>query len=622
MCGIAGLIDYSGRFDLPSTVTAMVNAIRHRGPDGSGHFHHENCTLGHARLSIIDLEGGRQPMSTPDGKVHLTYNGEIYNYRELRRELEQKGYRFHTASDTEVILYAYEAWGRFCVERFEGMFAFAVLDLRKREILLARDHFGIKPLLYRRQRGNFAFASEFQALQKLPDWDGEIDLVAIDLYLRSQFIPAPRTAWRNVFKLPAGHRMVVGLDEPRCCIERYFTPDFTRKRQRSPAALLEEIDHCLRDSVRRHLVADVPFGAFLSGGVDSSLVVGYMAELLGQPVRTFSIGFDAPEACELQYARQVAARYRTDHHEQVLTLEAFDILPDLVRHYGEPYGDQSAVATWAVCRLARQHVPMVLSGDGGDEFFAGYGTYGNWLDSSSPRQAQKTLQMVTRAVRSAGNRLLSRPAFPVPVQGSRLQHWFPLVGRFHNHEMRSDLWRAELRFVADQPYDVYDRSMAAATALSTVNQAQFLDLETFLPEDILTKVDVASMAMGLEVRPPILDRRVFALAASLPEALLYRGCSADYSGKFPLKQLAAGRLGHAFAHRPKQGFALPLERWLRGTPERTAACESLLLSESSPLHAWFCPDAVRRVIRSGTAENLWLLLVLNQWKLHSRKSAI
>jgi asparagine synthase (glutamine-hydrolysing) len=499
------------------------------------------------------------------------------------------------------------------VERFEGMFAFAILDLRKREILLARDHFGIKPLIYRRQPGSFAFASEFQALQQLPDWSGEIDLVSIDQYLRSQYIPAPRTAWRNVFKLPAGHRMVVGIDEPRCSIERYFTPDFTRKRRRSQAALLEELDHCLRDSVRRHLVADVPFGAFLSGGIDSSLVVGYMSELLGRPVRTFSIGFDAPEACELKYARQVAEKYQTEHHEQVLNLEAFDVLPEIVRHYGEPYGDQSAVATWAVCRLAREHVPMVLSGDGGDEFFAGYGTYGNWLRSATTPPYRAPVQFLKGAVRSARNRLLRRQTLPVQKATHRLeQHWFPLVGRFHDHQLRSRLWRAELRFVADQPYDAYDRAISAADGLSTVNQAQYLDIETFLPEDILTKVDVASMSVGLEVRPPILDRRVFNLAASVPEEMLY-GRSGDYSGKLPLKQLAAARLGDTFANRPKQGFSLPLERWLRGTPDRFAHCESLLLDGSSRLSDWFCPTAIRNVISSGTAENLWLLLVLHQW---------
>ncbi|MEY3227710.1 MAG: hypothetical protein RLZZ536_2329, partial [Planctomycetota bacterium] len=292
MCGIAGIVDYSRASNVQEIARQMSRAIAHRGPDGDGLLHREHAAIAHRRLSIIDLEGGRQPMSTVDGQLHLTYNGEIYNFKELRRELEKRGCVFRTGSDTEVVLCAYQEWGRACVERFEGMFAFSVLDVRRREIVLARDHFGIKPLLYRSIPGSFAFASEFQAFRALPDWTGEIDLTAVDIYLRYQYIPAPQTVWRNVFKLPAGHLLVAGLDEPRVAIERYWRPDFARKKHRRPAELLDELDFSLRDSVKRHLVSDVPFGAFLSGGIDSSLVVGYMAELLGKPVQTFSIGFD------------------------------------------------------------------------------------------------------------------------------------------------------------------------------------------------------------------------------------------------------------------------------------------------------------------------------------------
>lgn len=615
MCGIAGFVSYDGLINCSSTRTVLTAALAHRGPDGSGHVGGANAVLCHTRLSIIDPVGGHQPMSTDDQQLHLTYNGEIYNYRELRQELQRLGCLFLTNSDTEVLLHAYRQWGRHCVHRLEGMFAFAVLDLRKRELLLARDHFGIKPLLYRVAPESLAFASELQALRSMPDWSGEIDFRAIDLFLRYQYIPAPLTAFRNVFKLPAGHCMVVSLDQPGTVLERYWRPDFSRKRRRSESQLQQETDECLRDSVRRHLVADVPFGAFLSGGIDSSLVVSYMAELLDQPVRTFSIGFDDQQFSELDFARQVAKKYRTDHHEQMLDVDAFSVLPELVRHYGEPYGDQSAIATWAVCRLARQHVPMVLSGDGGDEFFAGYGTYGNWQDSGvATRNVSLSGRFahVARKVRHLGRRKSGVHRY----QPDPLVNWYALVGRFNQPLLRSSLWRPELRFVSDLPDDAFQRAFAETTGWSRINQAQFLDLQTFLPEDILTKVDIASMAVGLEVRPPILDRRVFELAASIPEEQLHAQRD-GYCGKLPLKKLAAARFGNDFAFRRKQGFEIPLERWLRGTPERKAQVLQRLTDPDVGLGAWFCNTAVRNVVEHGTPYNLWLLCILQEWRLQN-----
>jgi len=618
MCGIAGIIDYSGQRAIEQTASLMSGAIAHRGPDGAGLLCKDNVAIAHRRLSIIDLEGGRQPMSTPDGQLHITYNGEIYNYKELRRDLEKRGCQFRTSSDTEVVLYACQEYGRACVERFEGMFAFAILDLRKREILLARDHFGIKPLLYRVVPGSFAFASEFQAFKSLPDWNGEIDLSAVDLFLRYQYIPAPQTVWRNVFKLPAGHRMVVALDEPRLSIERYWKPDFTRKIRRRPAELLDELDFCLRDSVKRHLVSDVPFGAFLSGGIDSSLVVGYMAELLDRPVRTFSIGFDDSQFSEVHFAREVAKKYRTEHHEQMLNVDAFSALPEIVRHYGEPYGDQSAIATWALCRLARTHVPMALSGDGGDELFAGYGTYGAWLSRCRPATASRPMQQVKELARGVRNAVLRRPAKRSATRSPELTDWFPLTGRFHDTQLRSQLWRPELRFVSDLPGTKFQDAYIESAGLSTINQAQWLDLQTFLPEDILTKVDIASMSVGLEVRPPILDRRVFELAGSIPESHLYSQ-DGNYCGKLPLKQLAAARFGHEFAFRRKQGFEIPLERWLRSSENKRRELEQLLLDQQSGLVDWFCPEQLRQQIAGGSPYNLWLLCVLREWRQQNNR---
>lgn len=612
MCGICGFVYYTNGAFPSLYIRSLVDAIKHRGPDGSGVYCWGNACIAHTRLSIIDPAGGRQPMSTDNDQLHLTYNGELYNFWELREELKRLGYHFRTNSDTEVVLCAYQEWGRHCVNRFEGMFAFAILDLRRREILLARDHFGIKPLLYRRLAGSLAFASEIQAFRSLPDWTEEIDLRAVDLFLRYQYIPAPLTAYRNVFKLPAGHRMVVKLDEPEIVLERYWAPDFSRKQRRSDSELLHELDACLRDSVKRHLVSDVPFGAFLSGGIDSSLVVGYMSDLLEQPVRTFSIGFDDGAYSELEYARTVAAACRTEHHEEILNADAFSVLPEIVRHYGEPFGDQSAVATWAVCRLARGHVPMVLSGDGGDELFAGYGTYHGWLTSSTASTPGSMLSRGGRVARGLRGLIRKETAWH-RLADDPVRSWFPLVGRFHQHGLRTSLWRPELRFVSDLPDEAFRAASERASGYSRINQAQFMDLQTFLPEDILTKVDIASMSVGLEVRPPMIDRRVFELAASIPEAQLY-SLSEDYCGKLPLKNLVARRLGHAFAFRKKQGFEIPLESWLRGTAERKQHLLDSLTNSQSGLADWFCTDALRELVQHGSAYNLWLLCILREWR--------
>lgn len=612
MCGIAGVIDYSGMLDVSSVVSRMTAAIEHRGPNGHGKIIQQNVGLGHRRLSIIDLEGGRQPMSTPDGQVHLTYNGEVYNFRELRRELEGKGFRFRTSSDTEVVLYAYEAWGKRCVEHFEGMFAFAIADFRKQEVFLARDHFGIKPLLYRNTSESFAFASEFSALKQLPDWSGEIDLFAIDLYLRYQYIPAPHTAFRKVFKLPAGHRMTVRMGEPHQKIERYWAPDFSRKRRFSEANLIEELDQALRDSVERHLVADVPFGAFLSGGVDSSLVVGYMAELLGRPVKTFSIGFDDDSVNELDYARKVAKQYGTEHHEEIVRFDAIESLPELVKHFGEPFGDQSGIPTWAVARLARQHVPMVISGDGGDELFAGYSTYRHWKTIVDQRRISPPVRFWKRHLRTMAQRW-------APARYNKLENpedspelWISCTGRF-TRVQREALWRPEYRFLSDLPDAAIEAALTSGNVANGVNRVQQCDLDTWLPENILCKVDVASMRFGLEVRPPLLDRSVFELAASIPTSLLTMSAGRISSGKVPLKNLLAKKMGEEFAFREKRGFSLPLESWLRTEQANHNRIKDNLLGGTSCIGNWFTRAAIDTTIDSGTPENIWLLMVLEEW---------
>ena len=610
MCGIAGLIDYRAEMPLETTISRMVRSIRHRGPDGQGEYVRDNIAIGHARLSIIDHEGGRQPMSTPDGQVQLTYNGEIYNFLVLQHELEGKGYQFRTSSDTEVVLYAYEAWGKKCVEHLEGMFAFAVADFRKRELFLARDPFGIKPLLYRADDRSFAFASEFQALQQLPDWTGEIDLYAIDLYLRYQYIPAPNTAFRKVSKLPAGHRMTVRMGEPFQKTERYWDPSFSSKRKWNDADLVEELDIALRDSVKRHLVSDVEFGALLSGGVDSSLVVGYMSELMSSPVKTFSIGFSEESANELNFARAVSQKYQTEHHEEIVEFDAIEMLPEIVRHHGEPFGDQSAIPTWAVARLARSEVTMVLSGDGGDELFAGYGSYAAWkriTDYNRPKQDQSWRHFV----RPMMKRLFPHRYSVAEDPESNSAHWLPCVERFMKGP-REFLWKADLRFLCDLPNDAFDRAFRNGASDSDVNRVQRADLETYLPEDILCKVDIASMRHGLEVRPPMLDKRFFRLASTINPRNLYQA-GGDFTGKLPLRNLVARKLGHDFAFRPKQGFGLPLESWLRQNRSNQQSVVDRLTAQNACISEWFEITAIRETIDKGRAENIWLLMVLEEW---------
>ena len=611
MCGIAGIVEFRNASVSREALDRMVSCQAHRGPDDSGTFTEANVGLGHRRLSIIDLsEGGHQPLVNESGPVAIVYNGELYNYRVLRDELRRKGYSFRTESDTEVVLHAYEEWGAKCPLRFDGMFAFAIADFRKREVFIARDHFGIKPVVYFFDGERFSFASEIRSLAATPGWTGEIDLESIDQYLRLQYIAEPRTAFRKTYKLRAGHCMTVRMGEAHVKVERYWSPDFAvaaGKRGISD----DELDEVLKDSVRRHLVADVPFGAFLSGGIDSSLVVAYMSELLSQPVKTFSIGFDDPGVSELGEARRVAERFGTDHQEEIVHADALGILPDVVRHYGEPFGDQSAIPTWYVSRLARQSVPMVLSGDGGDEIFAGYPTYGWWL-----ARMRGLLPGSETGLRGAGLRFARRALpdrYTTPISpGDDPQNWLDFVGRFKRVE-RESLWRREYRFLADAPESATIDALGSSGGVSH-RRVQQADLRTFLPSDILVKVDIASMAFGLEVRPPILDVKVFEAAARVrPENLFSLDASGNFNGKLPLKRLLARHLGAQFVERPKQGFSLPLRAWLYDNPSARASVRERLTGADSALGEWFDPGGVSDAVNRENAENTWLLLVLDEW---------
>jgi len=605
MCGILGTARFDGRVE-QAQIDNALRLLAHRGPDGEGVLIQDGIGIGHRRLSIIDPALGKQPMASADGQVSITFNGEIYNFAELRAELEPRGHRFNTHSDTEVILHAYEEWGEECVRRFRGMFAFAIVDERQRRIFLARDHFGIKPLYYFHNGRRFAFASEIRALRALSDEPFDIDLQALDQYLWLQYIPAPRSIYKQVRKLLPAHRMYVTFDGEVSEPAPYWDMEFKPGARRSEADWLAEMDHVISESVKAHLVSDVPFGAFLSGGVDSSAVVAYMAQHLDTPVRTFSIGSANPDYDETAYARFVSERWGTQHHSEIIEPDAMDILPDLVRQSGEPFGDSSIVPTYYVSRLARQHVPMVLSGDGGDELFAGYQSYHGWMQHMEPDDRRPVWK---RALMPAARRLM--PWRYGDVRGGTVSDWLGFVN-YMPASMRFGLWRDEFRQLSAMPLDTFEEAYARTLNWPAINRAQYMDMKTYLPYDILTKVDVASMTNSLEARTPLVDVRVAEFAATLPPGMnIRRFPGGAWQGKLSLKKLMEKYYPEDFVYRRKKGFSIPLNTWLYdGTTLKAAVRERLF---EGMLSAWFNPGVIQSLVEQQMVGPLWLLLVLQEW---------
>ncbi len=605
MCGIVGLLDRAGEAVSMPLLETMTATLAHRGPDGSGTWNGGAVGLGHRRLSIIDVATGAQPMVSADGRLAITFNGEIYNFRELRDELEGRGHAFRTRSDTEVILAAYAEWGESCVDRLRGMFAFAVADLGRRRLFLARDHLGIKPLFYVDDPRHFAFASELQALKVVPGLRLDLDPGAVDLYLRLQYVPGPQTIYRQARKLCPGHRLMVDFTGGARPPQRYWQLAFDPDRSLGEEEWLERLDHALTNSVRAHLVADVPVGAFLSGGVDSSLVVSRMAGLVAEPVRTFSIGFSEEAFDELRYARVVAERWGTDHHEEILQPDALAILPTLVRHYGEPFGDYSAIPTYYVSRLAASAVSVVLSGDGGDELFAGYTRYDTWL----------------RWLAYAGVPAWKRLAYPLahrlrprryPPRVANATAWLQRVEVCSN-ELRARLWRPEHAACRHDTVALFEEECRRAAGWHPVQLAQSVDVATYLPWAILTKVDVASMISSLEVRTPLVDRDLAELAARIPPELNLTRVDGRFVGKRLLRRLLARDFDTAFVNRPKMGFGVPLEVWFGPAGALSTTVEDRLADPASPLVELFRPEAIRSLLARRATWPLWLLLFLDEW---------
>ena len=630
MCGIAGILRRDGAPVPAEQIGAMTDALAHRGPDGRGVHVDGSLAIGHRRLAIINPTDGQQPLCNEDRSVWVTFNGEIYNYRELAKQLQSAGHAFRTQSDTEVLVHAWEQWGENCVDHLRGMFAFAIWDANQHQLFLARDRVGIKPLLYSWQDNFLAFASEIQAFSVLPEFDGSIDVQSIDQYLHYHYIPAPSTIYRRVRKLPPGHTLLIDCDSPQePKPTRYWTLNFAADRSLNEQQWLERIDAALEETVRTHLVADVPFGAFLSGGIDSSAVVAYMGRILPEPVKTFCIGHNDASYDERQWAQEAAHCTASEYFEEVVTPDGLRLLPQLVRHYGEPFADSSAIPTWYVSRLARRHVKMVLSGDGGDELFAGYHAYAAILsDHRKPTSLPKRLRhIVANGARRTGL---------WPANNTAADSKYARTGVLSS-SARSALGRPELQHYVDQTRIEFDQRFAQAGTRELLNTLQAFDVANYIPYDNLTKVDIASMYHGLEVRVPLLDHVFMETAAQVPPELRLKPnpgngngrlntlqSSTDVTGKYLLKKNAEQFFSSNFLHRQKRGFELPIRNWFAGPHQ--AELRDRLNGKNTNLDEFFCSEPVGQLINAAgenkvAAWQAWSLLVLDEWlEQHKQRS--
>ena len=620
MCGIAGIFNFRTQEPVsPRLLKVMPDTLVHRGPDDEGFYVSGALGLAHRRLSIIDLESGHQPMTNEDGSVWVVFNGEIYNFLELHDDLIKKGHTFKTRSDTEVIVHLYEEQGERCFERLRGMFAIAIWDSRRRKLVLARDRVGKKPLFYFSDGCKVAFASEMKAILQVPGVSREIDPQAVSDYFSFLYIPAPKSIFKSVRKVLPGHYVVIsdqGIRE-----REYWDISFCDIEERTEEDWCESLLETFREAVRVRLISDVPLGAFLSGGIDSSAVVAAMAGFCNEPVTTCSIGFEEKEFNELGYARQIADRFATNHHERIVRPDAVGVVEKLVWHYDEPFADSSAVPTYYVSKVARERVTVALAGDGGDENFAGYRRY--YFDRRE------------NALRAILPFAFRQPVFGALASVYPKADWAPRVFR----------GKATFENLARSPIEAYFRSVSAlrpelkaqiidqdllrelagydslnvlhsyydkADTVDPLSRIQYVDIKTYLPDDILVKVDRASMAHSLEVRAPILDHKLIEFAASMPSTLKLRGTNGKYIFKKALKRV----LPDSVLYRPKMGFAVPLARWFR--TELKELAHNVIFSRNGD--SLLNQASVRRVwqehqsgLRNRSTE-LWTLLMFRLWE--------
>jgi asparagine synthase (glutamine-hydrolysing) len=623
MCGIAGIfhIETAKPVD-PARVRLMIDAMRHRGPDGAGVWTAPGVGLGHLRLSIIDIGGGAQPMLTEDGSLAVVFNGEIYNFAEVRAELEAKGHVFRTHSDTEVILHGYRQWGEACVERFNGMFAFALFDARAQAIWLVRDRLGVKPLHYASlPDGSVIFASELKGLLAHPLLRRAPDLTAVEDYMAYGYVPDDACLVAGVKKLGAGETLRLVRGRPIPAPNRYWDVSFADRTTKKAEALEEELVALMRQAVRSRMVADVPLGAFLSGGVDSSSVVALMAEASNQAVKTCTIGFDVAALDETAYADRIARRFATDHRTRIVSPDDYALIDTLAHHFDEPFADASALPTYRVCELAREQVTVALSGDGADEAFAGYRRHrfqmqGERIRGLIPASVRQplfgTLGRFYPKADWAPRGLRAKSTF-LELAGSGEEAYAASVG-VTPYALRQRLFSADMRghIAGHRAEDRYVKAMRDAPARDPLDRAQYADLRIWLPGDILTKTDRMSMAVSLEAREPLLDHRLVEFAARLPVSQRIRG----NSGKYLMKKSMEAFLPQDILYRQKMGFVTPISDWFRGP----LAGEAAGVAGGSALARteWFDTKRLAKVAadhKSGIADHgrlLWQLLMLDK----------
>lgn len=588
----------------------MTSTLAHRGPDGTGGYVNGRVGLGHRRLSIIDLSTGDQPIYNEDRSIVIVFNGEIYNYKELRRALVDRGHRFSTKSDTEVIVHLYEDHGDDCVDHLNGMFAFAIWDSKRQRLLAVRDRLGEKPLYYAHHRGKLQFASELKSIVTDRSIPRDIDPEALNEYLAYGYVPAPRTIFRSVQKLPAGHRLV--WENGKLSTNRYWTAQFPTDSTRTEQDWTDELRGLLEDSIRLRLRSDVPVGAFLSGGLDSNGIVAVASRLLDRPLQTFSVGFGERGHDELALARLTADRYQTDHHEIIVKDTDTSILGELVAHFDEPFADPSMLPTYYIAREARRFVKVCLSGDAGDEVFGGYKHYRRMLRYAKvdavPAFVRRAVfgtvaSLLPNHVRGKG--LLNRLA------ASSADRYQREVGIFDSDERRL-LLQPEIADRVTRGAELFEPYFSA-NGLDPLSTCQLVDQNTYLPEDICVKVDRAAMKNSLEVRIPYLDHRIVELVNAMPPQLKVRG----KTQKYVLRQLLTGVVPDEVLAGPKRGFGIPIKHWFRGRLKSVA--RDLLLSPSSRCHRYVNPAFVQRLLdahdrgRRDLSERIWTLLVLEEW---------
>jgi asparagine synthase (glutamine-hydrolysing) len=614
MCGIAGFINIGETMSgAEQLIDNMCMVIRHRGPDDQGTWVNasDGVALGMRRLSIIDVAGGHQPIFNEDNSIVIVFNGEIYNHHQLRQELQARGHHFKTNSDTEAIVHAYEEYGDDCVQKLRGMFSFALWDRHRRRLLAARDRFGKKPLNYYWDGTRLIFGSEIKSILEA-NIPREINHEALDEYLVYRYVPTPLTLFKGVMKLPAGHVLIYEHEQIRT--QRYWDLSFTPTCHDNEATALERIRALIKDAIEVRLMSEVPLGAFLSGGIDSSVVVGFMSQMLSQPVKTFSIGFEDDPHSELPYARSIARHFGTDHQEFMVRPDLISVLPQLVWDYDEPFGDSSMIPTYYVSKLAREHVTVALTGDGGDEIFAGYTHYAReQAINHIPSILRYALGHISRFMPDGmrGKKRLRNLHNALPIRYVQGTMVFPVGSR-------TAMYTSEYLATLGQhnPYARQTALFNAVSHLDVVSQMQYADAHGYLIDDILVKVDKASMFNSLETRAPLLDQNLVEYVSSLPSSL--RMHNGDGTLKYLLKKVAEDILPPEILTRKKQGFSMPMDRWFRG--ELSGYAHDILESSQAQQRGIINPDFVHNLLESHQSHKLvdhsspiWTLLCLELW---------